>query len=211
MRGILLDIALNAIIPLILYRLSKRYISSSDLTALSISAVFPLAKSIFDLIRRGQLDPISLLVLLSIITSGFAILLGGSPRILLVRESLFTGAFGLACLISLLLPRPVMFYFGRYFVAGVDVAKRERFNASWDLPEVRFANRLITFVWGVVYVAELIGRVVLIYTISTEAVLVTSPILTGGATIFTLIWTFKYVRQLRERVLLPPAGPAKSN
>ena len=104
-----------------------------------------------------------------------------------------------------------MFYFGRYFVAGVDVAKRERFNASWDLPEVRFANRLITFVWGVVYVAELIGRVVLIYTISTEAVLVTSPILTGGATIFTLIWTFKYVRQLRERVLLPPAGPAKSN
>src|SRR5712672_329853 len=111
-RGILFDIALNAIIPLIFYRLSKRYISPSELTALSLSAVFPLAKSVFDLLRSRQFDPISIVVLLSLVTSGVAILFGGSPRILLVRESLFTGVFGLACFGSLLLPRPMMFYFG---------------------------------------------------------------------------------------------------
>jgi hypothetical protein len=78
-RGILLDIALNAIIPLAVYRLSKRYISPSELTALSLSAVFPLLESLFDLLRRRTLDPIAILVLLGIVTSGAALLLGGGP------------------------------------------------------------------------------------------------------------------------------------
>jgi hypothetical protein len=199
-RGILFDIALNAIIPLILYRLSKHYISPSELTALAIAAVFPLSKSIFDLLRHRQFDPISLVVLLGIVTSGIALLFGGSPRILLVRESLFTGVFGVACFVSLLLPRPMMFYFGRHFVAGNDTQRRERFNASWELPQVRFANRLITIVWGTVYVAELIVRVILIYTVSTQLVLVLSPLLIGGSTVVTIIWTFNYVRQVRRRV-----------
>jgi hypothetical protein len=207
-RGILLDIALNAIIPLALYRLSKYYISPSELTALSISAVFPLAKSIFDLVRRQQFDPIAIVVLLGIITSSGGLLLGGSPRLLLVRESLFTGVFGLACFVSLLLPRPMMFYFGRYFVAGADAQRRERFNASWALPQVRFANRLITIVWGAVYVTELVVRVILIYTISTQLVLVISPILIGGLTLFTIIWTFAYVRRVRVRAGFVAAAAA---
>jgi hypothetical protein len=199
-RAILLDIALNAIIPLVLYRLSKRYVSSSELTALSISALFPLAKSLFDFLRHREFDPISVIVLLGIVTSGLSLLLGGNPRILLVRESLFTGAFGLACFFSLLLPRPMMFYFGLHFVAGRDPQRRERFNASWALPQVRFAHRLITIVWGTVYVAELIVRVILIYSLSAQLVLVISPILIGGSTILTIIWTFRYARHVRERL-----------
>jgi hypothetical protein len=199
-RGILIDIALNAIIPLVLYQLSKRYISPSELTALAVAAVFPISKSIFDLVRHRQFDPISLVVLLGIVTSGIALLFGGSPQILLVRESLFTGVFGVACFVSLLLPRPMMFYFGRHFVAGDDARKRERFDESWELPQVRFANRLITIVWGTVYVAELIVRVILIYTLSAQLVLVLSPLLIGGFTIFTILWTFSYVRRIRGRV-----------
>lgn len=200
-RGILSDIALNAIIPLILYRLSKHYISPSELTALAVAAFFPLSKSIFDLLRHRRFDPIFLVVLLGIVTSGIALLFGGSPRILLVRESLFTGVFGLACFLSLLLPRPMMFYFGLYFVAGDDARKRARFNASWELPQVRFANRLITIMWGIVYVTELIIRMILIYTLSAQLVLVLSPVLIGGFTIFTIIWTFSYVRRIRGRVM----------
>ncbi len=199
-RGILFGIALNAIIPLILYRLSKRYISPSELTALAIAAVFPFSTSIFDLLRHRQFDPISLVILLGIVTSGIALLFGGSPRILLLRESLFTGVFGLACFVSLLWSRPLMFYFGRHFVAGDDPRKRERFNASWELPQVRFANRLITIVWGTLYVAELVVRVILIYTLSTQPVLVLSPVLIGSTTVFAILWTFSYVRRVRVRV-----------
>ena len=101
-------IVLNAIIPVVLYKVSRRYVSSSELTALLVASTFPLGKSIFDLARRGQMDPISIVVLLGISADGVALLFGGTPRLLLVRESLFTGAFGFACFVSLLLPRPMM-------------------------------------------------------------------------------------------------------
>ena len=77
--SIVWGIVLNAIIPVILYKLSKRYFSNSELTALVIATTFPLGKSIFDLVRRGQLDPVSIVVQLGIVTDGVALLFGGSP------------------------------------------------------------------------------------------------------------------------------------
>ena len=199
--GIVWGIVLNAIIPVVLYKLSRRYLSASEFTALVIATTFPLGKSIFDLARRGQVDPISIVVLLGIAIDGIALLLGGNPRLLLVRESLFTGAFGVACFVSLLLPRPMMFYFGRHFMAGADPQRQARFNGAWKLPEVRFAHRLITSVWGCVFVGELIFRIILIYHVSAPAVLIISPILIGTLTIGTMIWAFSYGHRVRLRAL----------
>jgi hypothetical protein len=195
-------VVLNAVIPVILYKLSKRYLSPSEFTALVVAATFPLGKSAFDLMRRRQLDPISILVLLGIATDGLALSLGGSPRLLLVRESIFTGAFGLACFASLLLPRPMMFYFNRHFVAGTDPQRQARFNAAWQLPEVRFCHRLITIVWGCVFVGELILRIILIYNLPAAMVLVISPILIGVLTIATMIWAFSYGHRVRQRAVV---------
>lgn len=192
---------LNAVFPVILYKLSKRYISPSEFTALVVAALFPLGKSAFDLLRRHQLDPIAIVVLLGLIADGIAMLFGGSPRLLLIRESMFTGAFGLACFFSLLLPRPMMFYFSRYFIAGSDPQRQARFNASWQLPEVRYCHRLITTVWGTVFVGELIIRIILIYQLSAALVLVISPILIGVLTIITMIWAFSYGHRVRVRAL----------
>lgn len=194
-------ILLNAIVPVILYRLSKRYYSPSEFAALVTAALFPLGKSAFDLIRYRQLDPISVVVLLGITGNGVALLFGGSPRLLLVRESMFTGAFGAACFASLLLPRPMMFYFGRHFIAGSDPKRQARFNAAWQFPEVRFCHRLITTVWGCVFVGELIIRLALIYRLPAAVVLVISPILLGVLTIVTMIWAFRYGHQVRLRAL----------
>jgi hypothetical protein len=79
--GIVWDVALNAVIPVILYRLSKHYLSHSEFTALAIATTFPLGKSIFDLVRRGVVGPISIVVLLGIATDAIALLFGGSPRL----------------------------------------------------------------------------------------------------------------------------------
>lgn len=199
-RGILWDIALNAIIPFILYRLSKRYISPSDLMALIVATTFPLGKSFFELLRHRQLDPVSIVVLLGILTSGAAILFGGSPKILLIRESLFTGVFGFACFASLLMPRPLMFYFGRYFVASQNPMMRERFDGSWRFALVRHTHRVITVVWGGAYLGEFIVRVILVFTLPSPAVLVISPLLIGAVTIAAILWTRTYVREFRARL-----------
>jgi hypothetical protein len=204
------DIALNAIIPVVLYKLSKHYVSPSEVTALLIATTFPLGKSIYDLVRRGQVDPVSMVVLLGIGADGVALLLGGSPRLLLVRESLFTGAFGIACFVSLLLPRPIMFYFARHFVAGTDPQRQAAFNGGWQLREVRFCHRLITAVWGSVFVGELILRIVLIYSVSAAAVLIVSPILLGALTIAAMIWAFGYGHRVRLRALAQLNPPVTS-
>jgi hypothetical protein len=201
LRGAIWDIALNAIIPVILYKLSKHYLSPSEVTALLAASAFPLGKSIFDLVRREQVDPVSMVVLLAIASTGVALFLGGSPRLLLIRESLFSGAFGFTCFFSLLLPRPVMFYFARHFIAGTDTERQARFNAGWQLREVRFCHRLITAVWGSVFVGELTLRIVLIYSVSAATVLIVSPILLGTLTIAAMIWAFRYGDRVRLRAV----------
>src|SRR6516165_9183891 len=103
------DIFLNATIPVGCYYLSKVLISPSELMALIVATAFPTLKSIYDLTLHRKVNPVSVLVLLGIVTSIIALFIGGDPRILLIRESLFTGVFGIVCLVSLLFPRPIMF------------------------------------------------------------------------------------------------------
>jgi hypothetical protein len=95
----------------------------------------------------------------------------------------------------------MMFYFGRYFMAGDDPQRQARFNASWQLREVRFCHRLITGVWGCAFVGDLIVRIVLIYNAPASTVLIVSPILIGTLTTVTMIWTFSYGRRVRMRAL----------
>lgn len=89
-RGLFISIVLNAVVPFLLYRLTKRYFSASDLIALSAATLFPLGLSILDVCRSRTLDPVAVLSLMSIVVSMIAVALGGSTRLLLIRESLFT-------------------------------------------------------------------------------------------------------------------------
>ena len=199
-RSLLWDVALNATIPAALYFFAKRFITPSQLTALLWATSFPLLKSAFSLTKRRELDPVALLILLGLAASIVAVLFGGDPHLLLIRESFFTGAFGLACLISLILPRPIMFYFGRYFMAGRDTQRRDTFNARWQDPAVRRAHRLVTVTWGVVYVGEFVLRIALVYNLPAPVVLAIAPFLTGLVTIGAVVWTFWYARRVRNRI-----------
>ncbi|HXY31150.1 MAG TPA: VC0807 family protein [Gemmatimonadaceae bacterium] len=197
------DIALNTAIPVACYYLSKRFVSPSELTALLIATAFPTLKSIYDLIRDREIDPVAAVVLLGIVTSIVALYLGGDPRVLLVRESFFTGAFGVACLVSLAFPRPIMFYFARRFIAGREPERRAIFDSRWSYPIFRRSIRIVTAVWGVVYLGEFLVRVALVYGASTAVVLAVSPFLTGVATIAAIVWSFRYARKTRDRMFAP--------
>jgi hypothetical protein len=201
LRGVIWSMALNTLVPVLLYEFSKHYVSPSEYTALVFATLFPVADSVWGLTRHRQLDPIAAMVIVGIVVDALAISLGGSPKLLLIRESFATGAFGLACFVSLALPRPLMFYFGRHFMAGSDPARRQRFDASWSLPEVRRGNRLITTLWGVVFVGELVLRVVLVFTLPAAVVLVVSPLVLGVLTVLAIVWSLAYAARMRRRVL----------
>jgi hypothetical protein len=195
------EIGLNVAIPMVCYQLSKQYLSSSEFTALLLASVLPTLKSIYDVVRRREIDPVSVVVLLGIAAGIVALAFGGSYKLLLLRESLFTGVFGLICLCSLLLPsrRPLMFFFGRVFATGNDPVRRAAFDAAWQYPDARHRHRVITLVWGLLFIAEFAFRAVLIYTVSPATVLAASPLVLGAATILLILWTFRYAARRSQR------------
>lgn len=196
------EIGLNVAVPMICYQLSKQYISPSEFIALLLASVFPTLKSVYDVVRRREIDPVSVVVLLGIAAGIAALALGGSYKILLLRESLFTCVFGLACLCSLLLPsrRPLMFFLGRVFATGNDPVRRAAFDASWQYPQARHRHRVVTLVWGLLFITEFAFRAVLIYTASPTIVLAVSPVALGAATILVILWTFRYASRRSQRV-----------
>jgi hypothetical protein len=105
-----------------------------------------------------------------------------------------------------MMPRPIMFYFGRYFLAGRDEQRRATFDARWHHPVARRAHRLVTTTWGLVYVVEFALRVTLVYAFAAPVVLAVSPFLTGLATIGAVVWTFWYASRVRERLESAPAA-----
>lgn len=193
--GIASTVALNAVVPVLLYEAARRYGSLSEYGALAVAAVFPIARSGFELLVRRQIDPIAILILLGIGADGVSISMGGSAGLLLVRESAFTGAFGLACFVSLLLPRPMMFYFGRFFFAGTDAVRVARFNSAWQFAEVRFTHRLITVVWGLAFVGDLLIRILLIVYLPASLVLIISPIVLGVMIVSVMTWLLRTVAE----------------
>lgn len=200
LRAIISSVAWNAIVPVLLYEAAKLYWHASEFHALVAATLFPVGESAWGLVRERDMDPIAGIVLFGILVDLGALTLGGSSKLLLIRESFATGALGVACFVSLALPRPLMFYFGRYFFSAGNAQTRANFNRSWSLREVRHGNRLVTLVWGIVFTGELALRVLLVFALPAAAVLVLSPLILGVLTVGTIVWTLAYAGRLRSRV-----------
>ena len=191
-RGIAYSLFINGALPLVIYQLLKSYTSASDLFALFASGIPSLVESIVGIIRQRRIDLMAGLVLISIVVSILLILLGGSPKLYLVRESLITGFFGAAFLISLLLPRPFCFYFTRYFATGNDPENVKQFNSFWQYPYFRFTMRLMTTVWGIAFIVEAIIRIYLVFTLTIVQFLIVSPFIFYGVLVGIIVWTTLY-------------------
>jgi hypothetical protein len=112
------DIALNATIPAALYLVAKHLIAASELSALLWATAFPLLKTAHDLVKRRELDPVALLVLLGLVASVMAVLLRGDPHLLLIRESFVHGGIR-ACVSGLAaVPAPHDVLFRSLFHGG---------------------------------------------------------------------------------------------
>jgi hypothetical protein len=211
-RGLLLSVLLNAVVPVVVYNLALRSVTSSEAVALSLAAVVPLLGTAVELARRRRLDFIGTLAVLGIAVSLGGMLVSGDPRLLLMRESFLTGALGLACLLSLVvLPRPLMFYVGRQFMAADDPRQLELYESSWRSPAGRRVHRLITAVWAGAYVGEFLARVAMVLLLPTAVVLVAGPVVLGGITLATIAWTLGYARRRQADPLRPGRlGPQAS-
>ena len=136
-RAMLPSVVGGAVIPLGVYYLVRSHVSG-DATALAIAGV-PAAMWVgIQWLRLRRIDPIGAIILFGFI-AGLIVsaALGGNAFVLKVRDSAFTGLFGLSCLASLAFSRPLMFYVGRAMSAGDDPVRREAYDALWEMPQAR--------------------------------------------------------------------------
>lgn len=198
-RGLIISVVINGAFPFLIYWVLTNYTSVSQFVALVASGVPSLIHSLVGLIRQKRIDFLAGIVLIGIAVSLIITLLGGDPKIYLIRESFFTIAFGLAFLISLVLRRPMMFSIARHFASGNDPANIARFNLLWQDRRIRHAMRVMSAVWGAGLLLEAAIRISLVMTLSVQQFLAISPFVTYGLIVLLVIWTFRYGQRGRQR------------
>lgn len=199
-KGMLPSLLLNIVVPVVFYSLIKRYLTSSEVVALSVASLIPVVDIIISLARRRSLDILAVVTLLSTGTGLLAACLGGNKELVLISNGFFTGVLGLVCLVSLLLlPRPLMFYIGRQFTAGRDPEAIANFNAEWQYARARSVHRLITTVWGCTLVGQFLLRVLITLALPYSLAVPLTQTLLFGTIILTFLWAFAYGRRARQR------------
>ncbi|KAF1029550.1 MAG: hypothetical protein GAK40_00436 [Burkholderia plantarii] len=193
------ELAVNFVLPWVVYKLTLP--SLGDRGALYASAVPPLVWGLVEFARTRRVDALSAIALLGIALSIAMMPLGGSPRLLLIRESFVSGTIGLLFLVSLPFSRPITYYLTRATVAREGDAGVERFEALWrERPEVRAALRLITLAWGLGLTLECALRSWLAWIWPIERTLVVTPIVSYVVFGALFAWTFWFRKRMRGRV-----------
>ena len=191
-----LDFLVNLGGPWLVYRLVE---SSTSITgALILSSLPPIIWSLWQLMHSRKLNVIGMLVIAGIAASLAATMLGGNPRLLLVRESFITGVFGLVFLGSLWFPRPLMFYIVQATLAKQGNAE-DQFAAKWPVPSFRQTFYLMTAVWGAGLIAQMVLQIILAFALSIEQDLVVSPIVGYGFYFVLFGWSFWYGKKRKKR------------
>ena len=191
----------GAVVPLGVYYAVRPHVGG-DAPALMIAGIPAAAWVALQWVRSRRIDPIGAIVLFGFL-AGLVVsaALGGSAFVLKVRDSAFTGLFGLVCLGSLCAARPLMFFIGRALSAGDDPAKLAAYEELWAMPTAPRTFRIITASWGVGLIAEAAARVLLALAVPTGPFLALSPVLSGvvlgGLFAFT-VWFSKRARRLGE-------------
>ncbi|MFJ9823557.1 VC0807 family protein [Streptomyces sp. NPDC101160] len=189
--GWILTIGLNIVAPILTYgALTDR--GWSDFSALLASGVWPVLDTVVHLAWRRKLDEFALVTIFFLVLTAVVSLVGThSARALIVKDSAVTGLFGVLCLVTLLAPRPLMFYFGRRFATDGTAESAAWWNSLWQYEGFRAVQRRMTVVWGVAYLVEATLRIVLSYALSVDAMVTVNPVLTYGTLGLLILWTIR--------------------
>lgn len=186
-------VIINGLIPYLLYKILINYMTS--VMALTITAFVPLVESIYSFYKRRSTDVYALFVLVGILLGILAVSLGGSEKLILIRESFVTSVVGMIFLVSLLFPKPLIYYFAKNFSPGEPDQ-----HLKLAQPPYLKVFRFVTLVWGLILTGEAMIKVWLVFQVSVPTFLLVSPVLTNGAICLTMIWQFWYFRHKFKRM-----------
>jgi hypothetical protein len=164
--------------------------------ALAVAAIFPLGEMAYEGVQTKRVGVIAGVSFIGIAV-GFALSFAtGNAIFALLKDSFFTGVFGLLFLASLATPRPLIYRLN-LDLAGADTAARAASAALWERPAARRVFRLMTLVWGVGLLLEAGTRVGAAFALPIASATALSPLIAIVAIGGLLAWTVLYTRAQR--------------
>jgi FtsH-binding integral membrane protein len=120
-------------------------------------------------------------------------------KFLQLRETLVTGVFGCAFLISALVRRPLIYELARATESRKSAASARGFEQlNAQNPHVRRSMLVMTVVWGCGLIVQTAVACALVFAVPIKTFLVISPILGYGTMGALAAWTVWYVRGRRR-------------
>jgi intracellular septation protein A len=205
MQSTLSSIFISGVLPFLLYQLLTRG-GVATVPALTLGAIFPVTSTLVSWVRTRRADVIGIISLCFIAVSVATSLISGNATFVLVKESFLTGLFGIAFLGSFAAPRPLMFYLGRQFSTRGDPQAMAAWNARWAIPGFRAVIRQMNAIWGLVFVAEALARVALVFILPVSTFLIVSQVLAYAVIGLTIRWTIAYGKRAQERAAIQAAS-----
>lgn len=194
-RGLLRDLAADALLPWIAVQVLTRGWGVSTPAAVAVAAAFPAAWIAVNWARRRRLDLIGLVILVTLVGAIAVVLTTGDVRFVLLKAAPGAALFGLACLVSLAARRPLMFFVARQFTAGDDPARLAAWNERVGIAAFRRAMRLLTLVWGLAFLGKAILWGAAALLLPTNAALIVIPTLGFGILGALFAWTIAFARR----------------
>jgi hypothetical protein len=172
------------------------------------SAMPPLAWSGYELAKTRKLDAISLTIAATILLTVLATALGGSARLIQIRDALVTGAVGVAFLITLWSRRPLIFYLARAAMAR-DAEGIARYETIWDRPGVPEVFRWLSLVWGLGLVAQTASMCWLAWIWPIPRYLLLSPFVSAAIFGALMLGSLAYIarRPAARAIIATPRRP----
>jgi hypothetical protein len=183
--------------PLLAYSL-LRSAGFSLVTALILSGVLPAAGVIIGISRHRRADAVGIMVLTGIVAGAVIGLISHNAKLVLDEASVPTAVFGLLCLGSLGLSKPVMYRLALEFT-GPDTTQGRELVSFWRHHEFRHLFRVITVVWGTAFVAEAAAGIALVQHTTAGTALALSNVLPFPVAGALIAWTVGYGRYHRRK------------
>lgn len=199
-KSIIISILINAILPLITYKILINHIPS--ITALIISTTIPIIDNIYHIIKEKKIDIFASLIILGFIVGIISMLFGGSQKLLLIRQSYIIAVIGILFLTSMFFPKPMVYYLAKKFINSQDKYvknNKSTIDEKWKNPHFRFSMKFLTFIWGICFVLEAVCNISLVFILSVSTYMLISPLASYGFIGCAAFITFFYRKKIKSK------------
>jgi len=212
--GLLSTAIFDVVLAIVIFQLAVHRFGASNFTGYLVASIGPLLGMVIALLRTRKIDGVAIIILINLLISAAVTLIGThDAKALLLKDSLVTGAFGAAILISAIpiFPKPLMFFFGMKFATDGTREGTAWWYGLWDrYPTFRSGQRFVNNVWGVGFLTEAAVKAACVYLLPFGAAYAVNQIapfvLLAGLITFSIRFGMRQRREGEERQRAAMAG-----